>query len=259
MAKSCLLRHYTACGNMCTSGNIAAALPPKVSMMISEQIHERPVKTSSRPAADFDSYVLRYSKAQRSNILLSVTGIGAIVGAITNTHGAPMVMLVSFGLGLAAAGLAALAIAERAHARYTEHLSTATVTTYATEPTAAPVRAFIPSANGAPTVRAGKFRLTRQQWTRLFQTAGDGGKLTRDNAMRALPRELYRDWANTLDELRRLGIVDDNGVITPDGWSWYSANVSPYSTDALSTSGAQGTHAPARTASTAGQGVGVAS
>ena len=226
--------------------------------MIAEQIPP-PVRTSSRPAADFDSYVLRYSKAQRNNALLIATGAAMIVGAITYTAGAAMVLLVSFGIGQMLAGAVALAIAGKAHERYTEHLATATVTTYQDPAPAAAVRAFVPSTNGAPTVRAGKFRLTRQQWTRLFQSSSEGGRLTRDGAIKALPRELYRDWSGTLAELARLGIVDDAGVITPDGWSWYSANVSPYSADALPTSGAQGTHAPARTASTAGQGVGVAS
>lgn len=227
--------------------------------MITEQIPP-PVRTSSRPAADFDSYVLRYAREQRRNVLLAFTGISMIVGAIVYTTGAPMVLLVSFGLGLAAAGLMALAIAERAHGRYTEHMAVATVTTYQ-EPTPAPaVRAFVPSTNGAPSIRAGKFRLSRQQWIRLFQSSSEGGRLTRDGAVKALPRELYRDWSGTLAELARIGIVDDSGVITPDGWEWYTANVSPYSPEGAAPSGAQGTHArrthgTAGTSSTNGAGV----
>lgn len=230
--------------------------------MRAEQTPPSPVRTSSRPATDFDSYVLRYSKAQRNNALLIATGAAMIVGAITYTHGAAMVLLVSFGIGQVLAGAVAMAIAERAHARYTEHLAVSTVTTYQ-EPTPAPaVRAFVPSANGAPSIRAGKFRLSRQQWVRLFQSASEGGRLTRDAAaaVKALPRELYRDWSGTLAELARIGIVDDNGVITPDGWEWYAANVSPYSTEGTAPSGAPGTparrtHGAAGTSSANGAGV----
>lgn len=160
------------------------------------------------------------------------------------TGGTAQVLLCAFGLGLAVAGLVALTLAADAHAAYTRLLATATVTTYAPPAAASPgMRAFVPSTNGSQTIRAGKFKLERAQWVKLFQTATDGGKLTRDNAMKALPRDLYRDWQSTLAELARLGIVDDNGIITPAGWAWYADAVSPYSTEGATPSGAISTHA----------------
>lgn len=204
-----------------------------------------PLRTSTRAAVSFDAFVLSYTREQRKNVLLAFGGIATIAGAIMRTGGTAQVVLCAFGLGMAAAGLVALALAADAHAAYTKLLSLSTTTTYATPATASPgVRAFVPSSNGTQTIRAGKFKLERAQWVKLFQTATEGGKLTRDNAMKALPRDLYRDWQSTLAELARLGIVDDNGIITPAGWAWYADAVSPYSTEGATPSGAMST--PAR-------------
>lgn len=218
-----------------------------------------PVRTSSRPAATYQEYVISYVREQRRNVLLAFGGISLCVGAIMYTHGAPLVMLCAMGLGMASAGLAALAIAADAHAKYTAHLATTHTTIYnAPEPATASVRAFVPSVNGTQTIRAGKFRLDRTQWVKLFQTATDGGKLTRDNAMRALPRPMYREWQSTLEELARLGIVDDDGIITPAGWQWYSDTISPYSDEAGTPSGAHSTHARRTHGRTDAHGAGVA-
>lgn len=214
-----------------TSYESATAAPP-------------PLRTSTRAAVSFEAFVLDYAREQRRNVFLSFTGIATIAGAIMRTGGTAQIVLCAFGLGLAVAGLAALALAADAHAAYTRLLATATVTTYATPPPASPgVRAFVPSTNGTQTIRAGKFKLDAAQWVKLFQTAGDGGRLTRDGAAKVLPRELYRAWGDTLGELARLGIVDDSGIITPAGWTWYKSNVSPYSTEGASPSGAISTHA----------------
>lgn len=203
-----------------------------------------PLRTSTRAAVSFDAFVLSYTREQRKNVLLAFGGIALCVGAIMYTEGTARVILCAFGLGLAAAGLAALALAADAHAAYTKLLSLSTVTTYAPPAAASPgMRAFVPSSNGSQTIRAGKFKLERAQWVKLFQTASEGGKLTRDAAVKALPRDLYRDWQSTLAELARLGIVDDSGIITPAGWAWYADAVSPYSTEGATPAGAISTHA----------------
>lgn len=205
-----------------------------------------PARTTARPSVDYDTFVLRYARAQRANVLLAFVGVALITGGIMYTHGAPMVILVALGLGLAAAGLGGLAIAMGAHADYTRHLAMTTATTYAAPVEASPgVRAFVPSANGAPTIRAGKFKLERATWVKLFETAAaHDDRLTRDSATKVLPRNLYRDWQNTIGELVRLGMVDGEGRITAGGWQWYQENLSPYPNGGEAPTGAYST--PAR-------------
>lgn len=184
-------------------------------------------KTTARPSVTFDDYVTGYTRLQRANVLGAFMGITVATGAIMYLHGAPMVLLVAAGVGIAAAGLASLAIAAEAHAAYTRHFGMTTATTYATPTPAGPgLRPFVASQNGAPTIRAGRFQLPAATWAALFATA-DNGRLTRDKSMKVLPRALYRDWQSTLEELARLGIVDGDGTITAAGLQWYDATISP--------------------------------
>jgi len=122
--------------------------------------------------------------------------------------------------------------------------------TYAPPPApSAPVRPFVPSANGdaaGHTVRAGRFQLPAATWAALFDVAeANGGRLTRDGvaAARALPRALYRDWAATLAELQRLGIVDDDGRVTAAGWEFAGREITPPPHGIDAPAGAPSTHA----------------
>ena len=79
-------------------------------------------------------------------------------------------------------------------------------------------------------------------WAALFQTAaGNGGRLTRDAAAKVLPREVYRSWAGTMEELQRLGLVDGDGRPTAAGWRL--AGLSPFPTGNERPAGADSTHA----------------
>lgn len=108
----------------------------------------------------------------------------------------------------------------------------------------ATVRPFVPSSSGPSTVRVGSWRLPRETWLALFNAAqANNGKLTRDIADDHLPRNLYRDWRNTKGELMRLGLIDDDGRITAEGWTFYRTQVAPSPTGEVTITPAQSTHA----------------
>ncbi len=111
--------------------------------------------------------------------------------------------------------------------------------------TAGDLRPFVPSRNAPATIRVGAFRLPRETWARLFAAAeANDGRLTRDVADDCLPRDLYRNWAETKGELVRLGIIDESGRVTERGWEFYRTEVSPPSPTADNPrAGAHSTHA----------------
>ena len=202
-------------------------------------------RSTRRPAADFEEYVLRYARAQRANIGLVFAGVAVVVGGGLNLHSAAAVVVaVGVGLGLAAAGAGGLLIAAGAHAAYTRYLGMSETQVFTAPPPAPPtVRPFVPSTNPT-TIRAGRFQLPAATWSSLFDAArANGGRLTRDGAAKALPRALYRDWQTTADELRRLDIIDADGMVTAAGWQFARRDLSPYPIGAKSAAGAQSTHA----------------
>lgn len=209
-----------------------------------DAIQPTPARTATRPTVAYPEYVMAFARSAAGYIFLTFAGVALSVGAGMYIDGRMMVLFVAVGLGIAAAGAGGLLAVLTAHATYTRHLAVSSTTTYQEPPAAGPtVRPFVPSSNGAPTVRAGRFKLTRDEWARLFQSAGDGGRLTRDNAAKILPRALYREWAATLGELARLGIVDDDGRITPAGWEFYQGTISPHPNGDSSAAGTHSTHA----------------
>ena len=201
-------------------------------------------RSTRRPSAEFDEFVLRYARAQRANIGLIFAGLGGIVGAAMNLSGGWMVALVAVGLGLAGAGAGGFLAAAGAHAAYCRFFSATETAEYATPaPPAATVRPFVPSSNGTPTIRAGRFSLPAATWGALLAAAdANGGRLTRDAATKVLPRALYRDWSTTAGELQRLGIIDDEGRVTAAGRGMMSGNP-PRPTGDYAPAGAYSTHA----------------
>ena len=170
-------------------------------------------RSTRRPAADFDEYVLRYARVQRANVFLVFAGVGLAVGAAVQLHGGLMVG------------------------------SNETQEYAPPAPPAEGVRPFVPSSNGAPTIRAGRFSLPAATWAALLAAAeANGGRLTRDAATKVLPRALYRDWATTAGELARLGIIDDEGRVTAAGRRSSGGN-SPRPTGDYAPAGAYSTHA----------------
>lgn len=68
-------------------------------------------------------------------------------------------------------------------------------------------------------IRRGNFEMSREQWMRLYNLAATGRPLTRDAARDAdaMPRDLYIEWASTMAEMRRIGLIDDEHRMT-DAW-----------------------------------------
>jgi hypothetical protein len=201
-------------------------------------------RSTRRPAADFDEYVLRYARVQRANVFLVFAGVGLAVGAAVQLHGGLMVTLAAVGLGIAGAGAGGLMAAMSAHNSYTRYLGSNETQEYAPPaPPAEGVRPFVPSSNGAPTIRAGRFSLPAATWAALLAAAeANGGRLTRDAATKVLPRALYRDWATTAGEFQRLGMIDGDGMVTPAGRGMMRGG-SPFPTGDYAPTGAHSTHA----------------
>ena len=202
-------------------------------------------RATTRNTTDFESFVMRYARAQGASVALIFGGFGLAIGAgVTLDNGALMIAFAAAGLALVGMGGTAFAFRAAAHADWRKYFGTTTDRTYAEPPAAAPtVRPFVPSSNGSPTVRAGRFSLPRATWTALFETAAaNGGKLTRDGATKALPRHLYRDWQSTLGELQRLQLVDADGRPTAAAWA-LAEGTPPRPTDDEWPAGAHSTHA----------------
>lgn len=205
-----------------------------------------PTKTTARPAVDYDRFVLVFARQISRFVILAFAGVTLVIGGIMYSTGTPMVIIIAVGLGLAAGGATGAAAAVGAHSIYARTFGRIETTHYPEPPPAAPaVRAFMPSSAGPRTVRAGKFQLPADAWAGIFAAAqANGGRLTRDAAQRHLPRVLYRQWSETLSELARLGIVDNDGNITAGGWQFANETVgTPYPTTGNGHTSAHGTHA----------------
>ena len=212
-------------------------------------------RARSRPTVDYSEFVLTYSRAQATSAAAIFGGIGAAVLGVGTFDGAAMIAAGAAGLAIVGAGAVALVLRAQAHADYLSFLSSTTETTYADPPAPSPtVRPFVPSSNGAATIRAGRFSLEAVTWRALFQTAtNNNGRLTRDSATKALPRHLYRDWAATLAELQRLGLVDGDARPTAAGWRLAGL---PYPNGDEWPAGADSTHARRTEEAHGGQGAG---
>ena len=201
-------------------------------------------RATRRPAAEFDEYVLRYARAQRANIVLIFAGLGLAIGAGMRLDGVLLIVLAAVGLGMAGGGAGGVLAAAGAHSAYTRYLGLNETQEYAPPaPPAETVRPFVPSTNGTPTIRAGRFSLPAATWGALLAAAeANGGRLTRDAATKVLPRALYRDWSTTAGELQRLGIIDGDGMVTAAGRGMMSGTP-PYPTANSAPTGAHSTHA----------------
>ena len=80
-------------------------------------------RSTRRPSAEFDEFVLRYARAQRANVGLMFVGLGLAVGAAVRLDGGIMVALAAVGLGLAGAGAGGFLAAAGAHAAYCRFFS----------------------------------------------------------------------------------------------------------------------------------------
>lgn len=89
-----------------------------------------------------------------------------------------------------------------------------------------PVRPVVRDRAVGNVIRRGNFQLTREQWARLYHLAADGRPLTRDAARDAdaMPRDLYIEWAATMAEMRRVGLIDDEHRMT-DSWREFHRSI----------------------------------
>ena len=176
--------------------------------------------TSSR-GVDYDGYVLTYTARQRNHAFMVAAGVTLGTAAAFYLTGTWLILAAVLAIGLIIAGGTAFLIMAQAHAAYTQLLVSHTVTYADPRPVpVADVRPVMPTVDN--TIRRGRFALPADQWLRLFDAAhANNGRLTRDNIVKAkaLPRDLYHGDAfqNTLDELKRLGIIDDNNRVTAAG------------------------------------------
>jgi hypothetical protein len=210
-------------------------------------------KTSiSSRGADYHDYVLVYTARQRNHAFMLAAGCALGVAAAFYLRGPWLTISVVLAIGLIFAGGAALAIMAQAHASYTSLLENRTTTYADPRPTpVADVRPVMPAQDN--TIRRGRFALPTAMWLRLFDAAErNDGKLTRDNIVKAkaLPRELYHGDAfqTTLDELRRLDIIDANNHVTPAGWAFERELRSPHPVAPYSPASAPRTNGNERTA-----------
>jgi len=79
-----------------------------------------------------------------------------------------------------------------------------------------PVRPVIHDRAVGNVIRRGNFQMSREQWMRLYELARNGRPLTRDAARDtdAMPRDLYIEWAATMAEMKRVGLIDDEHRMT---------------------------------------------
>lgn len=89
-----------------------------------------------------------------------------------------------------------------------------------------PVRPVIRDRAVGNIIRRGNFRMSREQWMRLYELARNGRPLTRDAARDtdAMPRDLYIEWAATMAEMRRVGLIDDEHRMT-DSWREFHRSI----------------------------------
>lgn len=188
--------------------------------------------TSSRNV-DYDAYVLTYTARQRNHAFMVAAGVALAVAAAIYLTGSWLILVAILAIGLIIAGGTAFLIMSQAHAAYTQLLVNHTVTYADPRPVpVADVRPVMPAVDN--TIRRGRFALPTDQWLRLFAAAraNEEGRLTRDNIVKAkaLPRQLYHGDAfqNTLDELKRLGIIDAGNRITAAGHAFEQEIRSPH-------------------------------
>lgn len=193
--------------------------------------------TTSARGIDYDAYVFRYSGRQRANTLILVLGVVLGIGAIFYLDRGPLMALaVAVALGLVAAGGVSFLITGSAHDAYTRLSVSRTDVYHDPRPQpVADVRPVVPDADSDATIRRGRFALPTSTWLRLFKSASDNdGRLARDKVVpaRGLPRALYHGdaWQNTLDELRRLGLIDGENCVTVAGWAFRDSLLSPFPT-----------------------------
>lgn len=92
------------------------------------------------------------------------------------------------------------------------------------------LRPVVTDGRRGETIRRGNFTMSRKYWTRLYDLAADGRRLTRDDVVKAdaMPREWYHgDFNGVTAELRRVGLLDAENRMTDDWRSFHREVVAP--------------------------------
>lgn len=191
-------------------------------------------RSTSRATVDYETYVLAYAAQQRGHALLLTAGVVVVIGAAFYLSPPWLIIAVAVGLGLAFGGATGYGTARDAHRSYTRHLAVSVSETYERAQPAPPpatVRPFVESSgNGQRTTNTGRLNFPPDVWRSLFDLAlANGGMVNRDAvAKRAgIGRQWYygEGYGRLLEELTRLGFLDNRNRLTPAALQWYAEEI----------------------------------
>ena len=81
-----------------------------------------PAKTTARPTASYEDYVIRFARQMARLVFVAFAGVALAGGAAMYAPaGTVMVLMIAIGLGLAAGGAVGAAEAAGAHGSYTRN------------------------------------------------------------------------------------------------------------------------------------------
>lgn len=195
-------------------------------------------RTVNRTNTTYEVYVLAHAQAQLTYAMIA--GLGGTLVAVAAFYDAPpLIGVIAFLAGVPAAfgGAVAMLSAWRAHNRYYDLAIGVSETVEHYQPDVAAVRPFVPSRNGddeGQTVRVSRVSLAPDVWRRIFASANDDDRLTRDGVQGALTgvpngRQWYHGagWDEFRAELRRVGFLTDDNRLTARAWGWLESDTTP--------------------------------
>lgn len=195
-------------------------------------------RTVNRTNTTYETFVLAHAQAQLTYAIIA--GLGGTLIAVAVIYDAPpLISVIAFLVGVPTAfgGAVAMLSAWRAHNRYYDLAIGVSETVEHYQPDIATVRPFVPSRNGGDdgqTVRVSRVSLPADVWSRIFASANDDGRLTRDGVQGALTgvangRQWYHGdgWDDFRVELRRVEFLDGDNRLTGRAWNWLESDITP--------------------------------
>ncbi len=185
----------------------------------------RLLKVSNRINTDYDTYVLRYARAQGRNVFCIAAGVALCMLALLMVGGNWQIILIVVGIGAACGGAAGFIAAGAAHGEYRQLAVNVTETWLAPQgkPVADIARPFVASKNGDNGIRTGRLQFSAGVWRALYELTAKNGTMSRDTvAKRAgIGRRWYHTDPNSpygygefKAEMTRLGFLDSGGRVT---------------------------------------------
>jgi len=158
-------------------------------------------------------------------LALAGGGFYGLLSALETGDGRWVALLLTCAAGVVVAGWRVRQHDERA---FVEQERTRPQTFTQPEP-AQPIHVYTKLSTGGNQTAVGRFTFTVAQWHALRQAiAKGGGKLLRDPIRAARPYIFERtdldNWRSILDEFKRLGLIDDNSLLTNAGHAFFDAD-----------------------------------